>query len=224
MPEFDLDSFKKTWQEQPVQEKYYDDEILKMLSKKSRNYVKYILWISIAEFLFLSILGAYYIFQNNEANSFLKILEKFGVKITPELYHNFNNIYFGLKILSICITAFFVYKFYKNYHLIKIEENLKKYIINIIKFKKTVNAFILINILIIAVFASALTIFGIYAIRNQNTALANSSIVAFLVSFIISIICCIALIWAYYRLAYGILIKRLDKNLNQLKEIDSLEK
>ena len=42
MPEFDLDSLKKTWQEQPVQPKYDDKEILQMLNRKSRNYIKYI--------------------------------------------------------------------------------------------------------------------------------------------------------------------------------------
>lgn len=223
MPEFDLDSFKKTWQEQPVQEKYDNSEILQMLNRKSRNYVKYIFWISIFEFLFLSILGSFYILQNNNANSFLQILAKFGVKISPELDHNFNTIYLILKFLSISITAYFVYQFYKNYHLIKIEENLKNYIKNIIQFKKTVNAFILTNILIVTFFTSALTIFGIYAIQNQNTSLASPSILAFIVSFIISIVFCIALIWLYYRLVYGLLIKRLDKNLTQLKKIDSQE-
>ena len=65
MPEFDLDSFKKTWQEQPVQKKYDDNEILKMLNRKSRNYVKYIFWISVAEFLLFSVMGIFYFFQND---------------------------------------------------------------------------------------------------------------------------------------------------------------
>lgn len=55
MPEFDLDNFKKTWQEQPVQEKYDNTEILQMLNKKSRNYVKYIFWISVVELLFFPV-------------------------------------------------------------------------------------------------------------------------------------------------------------------------
>ncbi|MGZ5265037.1 MAG: beta-carotene 15,15'-monooxygenase, partial [Kaistella sp.] len=60
MPEFDLDNFKKTWQEQEVQPKYNSTEIEAMLNKSSRNYVKYILWISIAEFLIILGMNFYY--------------------------------------------------------------------------------------------------------------------------------------------------------------------
>jgi len=224
MPEFDLDSFKKTWQEQPVQNKYDHDEILQMLNKKSRNYVKYIFWISVVEFVLFTAFGLFYILQNKESNTFLSSLQKLGVKQNAQLQSIFDNIYLVIKTFTLLITGYFVVKFYQNYRKIKIEEDLKEFISRIIKFKKTVNAFILINILIVVVFTSALTIFGIYAIQNQNTTLADSSIVAFIVSFIISTVLCVVLIWAYYRLVYGILIKRLDKNLAQLKEIDSQEK
>ncbi|MCI3938549.1 beta-carotene 15,15'-monooxygenase [Chryseobacterium aahli] len=223
MPEFDLDSFKKTWQEQPVQPKYDNDEILQMLNKKSRNYVKYILWISIIEFLLFTAFGLFYIIQNKESNTFLASLQKLGVEKNEQLQDIFDNIYLIIKVLTLFVTGYFVVKFYENYRKIKIEEDLKEFISRIIRFKKTVNAFILINILIVVVFTSALTIFGMYAIHNQNTALADSSMVAFTVSFIISTVLCVLLIWVYYRLVYGILIKRLDKNLNQLKEIDSQE-
>lgn len=224
MPEFDLDSFKKTWQEQPVQNKYDNDEILQMLNKKSRNYVKYIFWISVIEFVLFTAFGLFYILQNKESNTFLTSLQKLGVQRNEQLQDIFDNIYLAIKAFTLLITGYFVVKFYRNYRKIKVEEDLKEFISRIIKFKKTVNAFILINILIVVVFTSALTIFGIYAIQNQNTTLADSSIVAFIVSFIISTVLCVVLIWAYYRLVYGILIKRLDKNLTQLKEIDSQDK
>lgn len=223
MPEFDLDSFKKTWQEQPVQNRYDNEEILQMLNKKSRNYVKYIFWISVIEFILFTAFGLFYILQNKESNTFLTSLEKLGVEKNEHMQDILDNIYLIIKILTLFITGYFVVKFYKNYRRIKVEEDLKEFISRIIRFKKTVNAFILINILIVVIFTSALTIFGIYAIRNQNTALADSSILAFIISFIISTALCVMLIWAYYRLVYGILIKRLDKNLTQLKEIDSQE-
>ena len=49
--DFNIDDLKKSWQEQPVPEVYQSSEIEAMLNKSSRNYVKYILWISIAELL-----------------------------------------------------------------------------------------------------------------------------------------------------------------------------
>ncbi|MCS3531422.1 beta-carotene 15,15'-monooxygenase [Chryseobacterium sp. JUb7] len=224
MPEFDLDSFKKTWQEQPVQQKYDNEEILKMLNKKSRNYVKYIFWISVAEFLFFSVLGLFYFFQGEESNSFVKVLERLGAQKTPEVENNFDNTYLAIKILSLLITAYFVYKFYQNYRKIKIEENLKGLITRIIKFKKTVNAFILISIVLLVAFTSVFTAFIFYALNTQNIEPTNSDLTIVIVGIVVSMVLTIVLVWLYYRLVYGIIIRKLDKNLKQLKDIDSKEK
>lgn len=223
MPEFDLDSFKKTWQEQPVQEKYDYNEILQMLNKKSRNYVKYIFWISVIEFLFFTLIGLFYIIQGKESNSFINILTKLGVQRTSELENTFDNIYLVLKVLSLAITAYFVFKFYQNYKVIKIEENLKKFILQIITFKKTVNAFILINIALLITFTSIFTIFVFYILNTQNVEITNSTLIGFVAGIIISTVFTVIMVWLYYRVVYGIIIKKLDKNLTQLKEIDSQE-
>ncbi|REC52171.1 MULTISPECIES: beta-carotene 15,15'-monooxygenase [Chryseobacterium] len=223
MPEFDLDSFKKTWQEQPVQEKYDYNEILQMLNKKSRNYVKYIFWISVFEFLFFTLIGLFYIIQGKESNSFINILTKLGVQRTSELENTFDNIYLVLKVLSLTITAYFVFKFYQNYKVIKIEENLKKFILQIITFKKTVNAFILINIALLITFTSIFTIFVFYILNTQNVEITNSTLIGFVAGIIISTVFTVIMVWLYYRVVYGIIIKKLDKNLTQLKEIDSQE-
>lgn len=223
MPEFDLDSFKKTWQEQPVQEKYNYNEILQMLNKKSRNYVKYIFWISVFEFLFFTLIGLFYIIQGKESNSFINILTKLGVQRTSELENTFDNIYLVLKVLSLAITAYFVFKFYQNYKVIKIEENLKKFILQIITFKKTVNAFILINIALLITFTSIFTIFVFYILNTQNVEITNSTLIGFVAGIIISTVFTVIMVWLYYRVVYGIIIKKLDKNLTQLKEIDSQE-
>lgn len=223
MPEFDLDSFKKTWQEQPVKPKYDNNEILKMLNKKSRNYMKYIFWISVIEFLFFSVLGVFYLIQSNESDSFLSILEKMGVHKSSQLVAKLDNIYLIVKILSLVVTGFFVLKFYQNYRKIKIEEDLKLFIIRIITFKKTVNAFILTNIGLLLVLMSAFIGFTFYIINIQNIEVNNSTLIGFLVGSITGTILCVSLIWVYYRLVYGIIISRLDKNLNQLKEIESQE-
>ncbi|EJL74863.1 hypothetical protein [Chryseobacterium populi] len=223
MPEFDLDNFKKTWQEQPVQQKYDNNEILQMLNKKSRNYVKYIYWISVAEFLFFTILGLFYIIQGKESNSFLNILERMGAKRTPELENSFDNIYLALKVLSLSVTAYFVYKFYQNYKQIKIEENLKQFIIRIIQFKKTVNAFILINIALLIAFTSIFTVFIFYILNTQNIEVTGSSLIGFIIGIVVSTAMSVFLVWIYYRLVYGIIMKRLDKNLKQLKDIESQE-
>jgi len=224
MPEFNLDSFKKTWQEQPVQQKYNDNEILKMLNRKSRNYMKYIFWISVAEFSFFTIFGLFYLLQNKESNTFLTSLQKLGVEKNPELQSNLDTIYLIIKIISLLVTGYFVIKFYQNYRKIKVEEDLKLFITRIINFKKTVNVFILTNIVLFVLFTATFTIFVFYVLNYQNIHLTTSSKTGFIVGIVVSTLLCIVMIWIYYRLVYGIIMKRLDKNLTQLKEIDSQEK
>ncbi|MGH1519273.1 beta-carotene 15,15'-monooxygenase [Chryseobacterium sp. JK1] len=223
MPEFDLDSFKKTWQEQPVQPKYDNREILQMLNRKSRNYVKYIFWISVVEFLFFSVLGLFYFFQEEESDSFRKMLERLGAQEAPEVENNFGHAYLAIKIISLLITAYFVLKFYSNYRKIKIEENLKGLITRIIKFKTTVNAFILISIVLLISFTFVLAAFIFYTLNSQNVQPSNADLTITIVGLTVSTLLGISLIWLYYRLVYGTIIKKLDKNLHQLKEIDSQE-
>ncbi|CAM3030034.1 beta-carotene 15,15'-monooxygenase [Chryseobacterium flavum] len=223
MPEFDLDSFKKTWQEQPVQPKYDNSEILQMLNKKSRNYVKYIFWISVVEFLFFSVLGLFYFFQEEESESFRKVLERLGAQGSAEVEDNFSHAYLAIKILSLLITAYFVLKFYQNYRKIKIEENLKGFITRIIKFKKTVNAFILISIVLLLLFTCVLIAFIFYTLNSQNIQPTQSNLIIIIVGITVSSLLAVSMIWLYYRLVYGSIIKKLDKNLKQLKEIDLQE-
>lgn len=223
MPDFDLDSFKSTWQEQPVENKYDDNEILKMLNRKSRNYMKYIFWISAAEFFFFTLFGFYYIFQGQESSSFMSLLQKLGVEKNAGLKANLETIYLTIKIITLVVTGFFVIKFYQNYRKIKIEEDLKAFITRIIGFKKTVNAFILTNIIIFITFTTVFTSFVFYVVNHQNIQLDSSTKSGFIVGIIVSTVLCVVLIWLYYRLVYGIIMGRLDKNLKQLKEIDSQE-
>lgn len=221
MPEFDLDSFKKTWQEQPVSKKYDNEEILKMLNNKSRNYMKYIFWISVIEFLLFSLMSIFYFFQGNDSDGFLKILERLGAKKTTEVEYRFDSIYLILKIISLLTTSYFVYKFYINYKHIKVEESVKDFIIRIIKFKKTVNAFILISIMLLVGFISIFTFLVFYALNSQSVELSNSMLIGFLIGIILSTALCVLLIWSYYRLVYGIIMRKLDKNLTILQDIDS---
>ena len=220
MPEFDIEQFKKTWQEQAIQPKYNSDEIRLMLNKSSRNYVKYILGISIAEFLVILGMNFYYIFLGDDTNSYLNILEKLGVKNNADLIADLSHLYFVLKVISLILTGFFVFKFYKNYKHIKIESNLTKLILQIIKFKNTVNYFILANVFLIILYTIALGIFASWALSNQNITLTHPTLVGFYVGLLLMMILSVVLIWVYYRIVYGIILKKLGKNLEELQKIE----
>ena len=220
MPEFDLDNFKKTWQEQDILPKYDSTEIEAMLNKSSKNYVKYLLWISIAEFFVILCMNFYYAFLGNDRNILMSILSRLGIKNTTSLEVNFTHLYFYLKLVSLLMTAFFVVKFFRNYRKINIESNLKKLILQIINFKKTVNYFILANILLIILFTVVLLVATLTVLSQQNIHLNSPTLIMFLVGTIVMMGISVVLIWVYYRLVYGIILKRLGKNLEELQRID----
>lgn len=220
MPEFDIDHLKKTWQEQDVPPKYNSTEIESMLNKSSRNYVKYILWISVAEFFVILCMNLYYLFIGNDSKSFINILSKLGVKESADLNANFNHLYLGLKVISLVMTAFFVIQFYRTYIKINVESNLKKLILQIIKFKKTVHLFILVNIGLLILYTITIAIFTFWVLSEQHIELNHPTLIGFYVGIFLMMIISILLIWVYYRLAYGIILKKLEKNLGELQKIE----
>ncbi len=220
MPDFDLDQFKESWQEQNSTTKYNQTEILQMLNRKSRNYVKYILWVSIIEFVFVVAMNIYYFSTETETENFSQILSRLGVKSDTLAINGMENIYTFIKILSIAIIVVFVVVFYIDYKKINIENSLKQLITRIINFKKAVNYFIYTNILFL-IFATALFLYNIFHIANsQNINIDNSTLVGLGVGVFVGLAFSILLIWLYYKLVYGIIISRLSKNLEQLKVIE----
>ena len=220
MPEFDLDDLKKTWQQEPVQPKYNTSEIEMMLNKSSRNYVKYILWISILEFLLIFGANLYYTYLGEETADLTKVLGKLGIDNSEEFKQTLTEIYFVLKVVSLSMTAIFIYCFYQNYRKINVESNLKKLILQIIRFKKTVQLFILANIILLIVFSLILGIYIFSVFSQQNIELTNSTMFGFFTGLLVTVGISVVLIWLYYRVVYGFILRRLGKNLDQLRKIE----
>ena len=220
MPEFDLDSFKETWQQQPVQPKYDTSEIELMLNKSSRNYVKYILWISLVEFVLILGANLYYTFLGEDTADLVSVLGKLGIDNSDQFQNTLTRLYLALKIVSLALTGIFVYLFYQNYRKINVEANLKKLILQIIKFKKTVQLFILANIVLVILFTLILGIFTFSVLAQQNIELTNPTIIGFVTGLLLTMGISVVLIWIYYRVVYGFILRRLGKNLEQLQNIE----
>ena len=219
--DFDIDSLKKTWQDQTISDGYNQDEIEVMLNRKSRNYVKYILWISIAEFVIFGIINFVALFSSSFHTDFTSILNRLQIRNQNEVEFSLDKIYTFMKIASLLITGVFVVIFYRNYKKITIESNLKKFIIHILDFKKAVNLFIFCNIILLFLFIGSFTSFIIFTIQKQNIHIDNPTFWGLITGVIFSLLICIIIILFYYRIAYGIILKRLSVNLKQLKKIDS---
>ncbi len=221
MPDFDIDNLKKTWQEQELPPKYDNSAILEMLNKRSRNYVKLIFWISVAEFLFFLALTVFYISGSEDTNSFINILSRLGVVITPKIEMDFAHLFFALKIISLLVTAYFIVKFFLAYRKINVESHLRKLISQIISFRKVVNLFIVTNIVLLVFFTVLLTVFVFHTLSTQNIHLDGPTLTGFVVGILFSTTLCIILVWAYYRVVYGIILRRLGKDLKQLQELNA---
>lgn len=221
MREFDIDKLKSQWQQQSVSDRYDSTEILKMLNYKSKNYVKYVLWISMVEFLCVLILNVWHMIHDGGARNIIHILEVVGLKETQALKTTFNSIYGVLKFVSLSVTAYFVFLFYYGFKKIRVEANLKQFMIHIIKFRKNMNQFIMVNILFLVVFIAIFAWFIFHTVSVQNLVLDGRKTLFFFLSFILVTMFCVFLIFGYYRLVYGGLMKKLEKNLKQLEAIEN---
>lgn len=219
--DFDIDSLKKTWQDQEIADDYNQSEIESMLNRKSRNYVKYILWISIAEFVIFGFINFLALFSADHHTDFTSILDRLHIKNQNEVEFSLDKIYYWMKIFSLIITGVFCLIFYRNYKKINVESNLKKFIIHIISFKKTVNLFIFSNIFLLILFIGSSTSFVVLTIKRQNIQIDNPTFWGLVTGVVFSLLVCIILILLYYKLAYGILLNKLSVNLKQLEKIDS---
>lgn len=221
MPNFDIDNLKKTWQEQNIPPKYEQDEILEMLNAKSINYVKYILWISCAEFLLVFILQLNDIFTDGINENIVRIFQRMGIKITAEIMGKLDIYYSFIDVLGLIISGIFVVGLYFNYKKIKVEKNLKYLILRIKTFRKIVNTFIIINFILLAINIITFLYLTWYMIDFQGLILSDTMIKAYSFGVLFGKILSFLLLYLYYRFVYGKIMKKLNNNLKELKEIES---
>ena len=219
--DFDIDHLKKAWQNQQVKDAYQQTEIEAMLNKKSRGYVKYILWISIAEFLVFGLITLFSIVFKRTESEFTTILSKLNIRNQEEVLLLMDKYYWMMKLLSLCVTALFVLLFFNGYRKINVESNVKKFINQIFKFKKTVNAFIICNVVILITFLMGYSIYLSFIMKEQSIHLSHPTRIGIITALITALVVSILIILLYYRLVYGILLKRLSKTMSQLEQIDA---
>ncbi|MDR1876312.1 MAG: hypothetical protein LBQ84_01665 [Flavobacteriaceae bacterium] len=225
--ELDIDNLKRDWKEQDsIQNRYSQAELVLMLNKKSGNNVKYIVIISIIEFviLMLSLL-----FTATNKNGIIQNLDIDA----GEVYIRNYKISQVLVYVNIVISLGFIFYFYKCYKRINLLSSIKELINNILRIRKSVNRFISINVTL-----GLLTLFltGFYDFMFEFKEEINStsqdiitiekihhpfSSPEYVFLFIIICLLTILMIAAYYSLIYGILLRRLKKNLQELQKLES---
>ena len=210
----ELELLKKDWQRKEADlPKLSYDQIYKMIWKKSSSIVKWIFYISIIEFVFWA--GLNIIFSDAESMQELKAMHIYRILMV-------------LNFINYGIILYFIYRFYKNYRKISFTDSSKKLMKTILSVKRIVTQYVWFN----------LTIFTIYTIiysygtltygpegkeimeaasQDGNTTLFWVMTIAFSVVFIAVLL---VLIWLFYKLLYGILLKQLRQNYKDLKKLE----
>lgn len=210
----ELEILKRDWKKKgdsfnQVSEK----EIYGMLHKRSSSVVKWILIISILEIVFWVVLS--FIFNDEEYNKTLKI------------YH-LENILPILTYVNYVIIAYFIYLFYKNFKRINTTENVKNLMQSILQARKTVKHYVWYNLAMS--FFSFMLVFIFQLKYDPNLEKAYEKAIdnigpslfygILIIVYLLITLAIVGLIWVFYRVLYGILMKRLNNNYKELEKID----
>jgi len=202
----ELDKLKKSWNKD-IHPKVSAESIYKMILKKSSSAVKWIFIISMIE-LAIGLSSGILLFTNTENE--LNLPSWLEGTVT---------------IAGILIPIIYSYKFYKNYKTINTTSSVKELLNNIIKTRKTVKQFVLINLSLIAI----MVIFTLYhtltipmGVNNEIAYPLNTVKDYFILILVILMITTIVIgicLFVYF-LLYGILMRKLNKNHKELQQLD----
>lgn len=208
-----LDLLKKDWDKERNFPKVTENEVYKMIHKKSSSIVKWIFIISVLE---ISLWIGLSILLSDEKQ-----------KETLVTYHldTFMTIY---TYIHWAIVIFFIYLFYKNFKNISATSSARTLMRSIINVRKIVKYYVGYNIIgtflvMIFMWISMLqydpNISSIIEKANDK----NTEIgvwVGLIFSLLIMGIIVAVVLWCFYSIIYGILLKRLNKNYNELKKME----
>jgi uncharacterized membrane protein YhdT len=210
----ELDILKKHWKkEEDSFQQVSEKQIYKMIHKNSSSIVKWIFIISILEFLLWSVVS--FCMKDGEG------MRQF------DAYH-VDHIMTPFMIVGYVGQAYFFFQFYMNYRKITATDNIKKLINTILKTRKKVYQYVWFNIIyaVLSIIIVLIIQFNyderlidlIKVSEKSNKAMLIYGIYTGITILFLAVF--IGLIWIFYRVIYGILLRRLYKNYEELKKID----
>lgn len=207
----ELELLKKDWQKNNnTFEKKSSSDLYAMLHKKSSNIVKTLFYISIAELLFWICINTIPMFTSD------------GYKQKLDAMYS-DAVFIGITIFTYAIILLFVFLLYKSYKNISVTDSARKLMKNILKTRKVIRYYVIYNLAM--VFVSM--VFGFIYSSGHDPELAaqiehfnTQQYIVMIAMFVIATLIFGVVIWLFYKLLYGILLKRLNKNYNELKKME----
>ena len=214
----ELDLLKKDWKKnENSYQQISEVDIYKMLHKKSSSIVKWIFYISLLE-LSLGFIVSIALSYTKYDTQNIELFKKWGI-YQP---------YIAFSIFIYLVVFYFIYKFYLMYRKISVVDDTKQLLTTIINTRKVVKYYVIFNLSCFAFIFVTILSFGLYhgyidAMIKKGiehpVIPVKMAIIGIAVLIVITAVLTF-LFWLFYRLLYGILLRRLHKNYNELKKID----
>jgi hypothetical protein len=209
-----LDILKSKWQSQTSDSPQLSrQQLTGLLSKNSSSIVKWLLIIAIIEFGVFAILG----FFSHNLNAEMNMIEMIGKPF-----------YYGTMVFHYVAILFFIYLFYNNYKTISTVQPTRSLMNRILKTRRTMKWYIWYNIIymmVIGMIVGAMTVDqdpNMIKLAQSQQFAGHETLFYFVTLgafFIVTLIMCVVL-FLIYQLIYGILLRRLKGNYNELKRIE----
>lgn len=202
----ELDLLKKDWKRDKGFRQVSEEEIYKMLHQKSSSIVKWILIISILEMVLwtgLNFIGSSEDYLQEHSDSLLVWCFE------------------ALQWINYPIVLVFIFLFYKNYRRISATDSTRLLMKHILRTRKTVNNYVWYNLGMITL-AIVMSIVIILKYKPDIPKLSDDPgkmALLFIVLAVFTIVF-VGALWLFYRLIYGMLLKRLMSNYKELEKIE----
>lgn len=205
-----LDLLKQHWNKDGDFPKVNKEEIRRMLYKSSSSLAKWIFFVSVIElFLGLAFNAWFFFFSDVEMG---RDTDPLWLEIIDQ----------SINVISYVITFYFIYTFFQAYYKIKNTNNTKDLLNDILASRKTVNQYISFNIYLIII---SLTIGSIsFIIEKHIFDKSTGEMMLYAIFTIIAVsimgFFIIKLMKFYFRLIYIRLVNKLDKNYDELVQLE----
>lgn len=208
----ELDLLKKSWKKDNQKfEQVSESQIYKMTHRISSSNVKWILIISILEFVAWTSISLCF-----NTDDYFK-------KLHAESFITFFKI---LNVINYAVIFWFIYKFYKNYVKISTTTSTKQLMTDILNTRKTVQYYVVYNLSMITV--SMILGFILAYLYNPKfdtikfqIAHDNYGVLFKMIGIFGGILFVFVFgFWLFYKVLYGILLRKLRGNYNELKKIE----
>lgn len=199
-----LESIKNVWKKQEdCKYQFSKEEINKMIYQKSSSVVKWILIISILEFILPYI---FLLFTDYDSSKDFYI--KYDLTGIMKIYF----------IIHFIVILYFIFIFYKNYKNISVGNSVKELMKNIIKTRKTVKYYIYYNIGIAAVIGVHIFYKVFTSATFKETIPEDTNLIVLWALALVLFSIVLLMLWGIYRLIYGLLLKKLKVNYSELEK------